>query len=80
MKIGTTIKKTNRSVNRTYLYRVEKVQIIKLGSGKNLEFYWGLRVHKNGSVDARGNGGGGILKVICDDKALAKGRNFEVVK
>ena len=77
MEIGTIIKKTNRSVNRTYLYTVEEVQKV---NGLDREFYWGLRVHKDGSVDGRGNGGRGILKLICDDKDLAKATKFEIIK
>ena len=85
MEIGTIIKKTNDRVRskRSYLYIVKKVQKFEssiLVEALGTEVYWGLRVDKNGIIDARGNGGAGILKVICTAKEIARndGR-FEVM-
>ena len=75
MERGTIIKKTR--ANRIYLYSVQKVQKV---NGLDMEFYWGLRISKDGSIDARGDGGRGILKVICDDRQLARGKTYEVVE
>jgi hypothetical protein len=84
LPVGTIIKKNTRNrrgrYSRSYLYIVKKVQKFEssiLVEALGTEVYWGLRVDKNGIIDARGNGGLGILKVICTAKELARDNGLQ---